>query len=159
MQVHVEQNVADGTATENSAYLSSIEDVCRALRTQNIIRLFVVLPMAGGTSQPDLTTIRYFALIRKYPEYFKDAASPPYMVYAEDLTYLDRRLSTDDKVFSELEDPSIVVGTIDVDGYLTWEQFPHRPRLIATFQQYRKPDKRYVTHSTNLFHKPNPPTQ
>jgi len=146
-------NDASSAAIENSAYLSCIEDVCRALRTQNTIRLFVMLPTAGGTSQPDLTAIQYFALIRKYPAYFKDAANPPYMVYAEDLTELDRRLSMDESVFSELEDPSLVVGTIDDDGYLTWEQVPPRARSIALFQQYRKPTG-YVTHSTNLFHIP-----
>ncbi|KAF8120260.1 hypothetical protein EV363DRAFT_146977 [Boletus edulis] len=110
---------------QSSIYLSSIEDVCRAARVQRKIPLFTMIPLAPASDEvkADLAVIQFLALIRNYGAYFKNVLNPAYIVYAEVLERLERRLPNDGK-FSELKHPSLFIGQVDVQGKLTWSNPP-----------------------------------
>jgi len=115
----------DPKERESSIYLSSIEDVSRAARVQRKIPLFIMIPLAPASNEvnPDLAVIQFLALVRNYGAYFKNALNPAYIVYAEDLNRLERRLPNDGK-FSGLKHPSLFIGQVDVQGKLTWSNPP-----------------------------------
>ena len=120
------QSLAINVAVDSSVCLSSIDDVCRAMRLQHTIPLFIMTPMTDSKSNPDFTALQYLALVRKYAQYFKDSVNPAYMLYAENMGDLQTRFSsTSDKVvFPTFERPSIVIGAIDDGGNLSWSTKP-----------------------------------
>ena len=95
-------------------HLSSIEKVIRATKIQQNISLFIATPISGGgVNDPDDVIGKYFALIRKYSDFFNNRA---YLLCAEDL---ERRLPNKG-VFSKLRNPALFVGKVDDSGDLTW---------------------------------------
>lgn len=141
-----------GKSLEGSAgpiYLSNLEDVCRAVRMQNKIPLFIMTPLTVKALDlkkltPDLAIVRFLAMFRQYAAYFKDPSSPAYIMYAEDLTSLELRLPNDG-TFSGLTSPAIFIGQIDFEGKLTWSAPP--PAMDLSLKLHHKPSsqKRYVT--------------
>ena len=148
---------ATDIATKSPFYLSNIEGICRATRLQSRIPLFIMTPLTGARSSSDSTITKYFALLRRHIALFENSANPAYMLYAENLDDLERRLPSGGR-FSGLKVPTLFFGEVDDSGDLTWFSLPAPDRSDLTFQLNHKSarDSMYVTlrvvrlHCTHL---------
>jgi len=72
-------------------------------------------------------TIKFLAHLRNYVWYFDDPANPPHLFYAENLGNLEHELSDGEQKFPKLGNASVVLGTVDYQGELTWDASPSVP--------------------------------
>lgn len=116
---------------DRSFYLSSLEDVCKAIRTQSETPFFIMVPISSVRNH-DLVVLKYIAMVRKYSEKFKDIVNTAHMFYAESLQNLEDRLPNNNE-FAKLKAPSLYIGKVNENGDLSWVFSP--PLLVPTPSQ------------------------
>ena len=129
--------------------LSSLDAICKAIRLQNNIPLFVMPPFAPKqptpvTLTPDLSIIQFLAILRHNAQYFNNSFNPARILYAETADALMRRLPNLIEASGGLKSPCLLIGRINSKGELSWSEPPPRIELYLNFQHMSSEGRRCV---------------
>ena len=129
--------------------ISSLDTICRAIRLQNKIPLFILPPFTPKQPNPvelapDLSLIQFLALLRRNPQYFNNSVIAARILYAETEEGLKRRLPNLIEASGGLKSPYLLLGQVNTKGELSWSPAPVETELYLDIHHVSSGGKRCV---------------